>query len=472
MMVFIRWPIVIMTTALLLGCSNFQSKPIVPRDTATAFEARTLYSPGFRDFVRQNGKDVTTWPLTSWDASQLTLAAFYYHPDLDVARAQWGVAQAGVVSAGSIPNPGLNLATQPASTISIASALPLGWNLDIPIETAGKRGYRVEQSKQLSESARFHLYSTAWQIRSRLKIALVELYSAQESLALLKEQETVRNEMAKLLNRRLEIGAISLPEATQARIALAQNGLAIMDAQKRYDIALAQLAAAIGLPINSLKGMRFSFEELADLPKPETLPSEEARRQALLNRSDLLSALADYEASQTALQLEVAKQYPDIHLGPGYIWDLGERKWSVGLSFSLPVFNQNEGPIAEASARREQAAASFMALQARSINEVDLAWTNYQSAANQLANADSLLLAQQQQQRSITAEFNVGESDRLTLAGSRLELVNAKIAKLDSQVKEMLALGSLEDATQHPLTQKELPPNLVETNPRKEEKHQ
>lgn len=472
MKIFLRNPIIFMSVALLLGCSSFQSKPIVPRDTATAFEARTLDSSGFRDFVRQNGKDVTTWPLTSWDASLLTLAAFYYHPDLDVARAQWGVAQAGVVSAGSIPNPGLSLSTQPASTISRASALPFGWNLDIPIETAGKRGYRIEQSKQLSESARFHLYGAAWQIRSRLKMALVELYSAQENLTLLREQETVRDEMVKLLNRRLEIGAISLPEATQARIALAQNSLALGEAQKRYDTALAQLATAIGLPISSLKGMKLSFDELTDLPKPETLPSEEARRQALLSRSDLLSALADYEASQSALQLEVAKQYPDIHFGPGYIWDQGERKWSVGLSFTLPVFNRNTGPIAEASARREQAAASFMALQARSINEVDLAWTNYQSAANQLANADSLLLAQQQQQRSITAEFNVGESDRLTLAASQLELVNAKLARLDAQVKEMLVLGSLEDATQHPLTQKELPPNLVEMNPRKEEKHQ
>ncbi|OIQ98146.1 cobalt-zinc-cadmium resistance protein CzcC precursor [mine drainage metagenome] len=471
MMVLLKKSIVFMLAALLLGCAGFQSKPIAPWDTATAFEARTLDSFGLRDFVRQNGKDVTTWPLTSWDASLLTLAAFYYHPDLDVARAQWGVAQAGVVSAGSIPNPGLSLSTNPASTISRASALPFGWNLDIPIETAGKRGYRIEQSKQLSESARFHLYGAAWQIRSRLKMALVELYSAQEGLMLLQEQEDVRNEMAKLLNRRLEIGEISLPEATQARIALAQNSLAILDVQKRYDTALAQLATAIGLPINSLREMKFSFDELTELPKPETLPSEETRRQALLSRSDLLSALADYEASQAALQLEVAKQYPDIHLGPGYVWDQGERKWSVGLSFSLPIFNRNAGPIAEANARREQAAASFVALQARSINEVDLAWTNYQSAANQLANADSLLKAQQQQQRSITAEFKVGESDRLTLAGSQLELVNAKLARLDALVKEMLSLGLLEDATQHPLTQKELPPNLVETNPRKEEKH-
>ena len=44
---------------------------------------------------------------------------------------------------------------------------------------------------------------------------------------------------------------------------------------------------------------------------------------ALLGRSDILSALADYAASQAALQLAVAKQYPDVHLTPGYSWNAG-----------------------------------------------------------------------------------------------------------------------------------------------------
>jgi len=34
------------------------------------------------------------------------------------------------------------------------------------------------------------------------------------------------------------------------------------------------------------------------------------RRQALLNRPDLLGALAAYEATQAELQLEIARPYP------------------------------------------------------------------------------------------------------------------------------------------------------------------
>jgi outer membrane protein TolC len=68
--------------------------------------------------------------------------------------------------------------------------------------------------------------------------------------------------------------------------------------------------------------------------------------------------LAEYNASQSALQLEIAKQYPDIHLNPGYEFDQGDNKWSPGLTVTLPILNQNKGPIAEAEAKRTEAAVS------------------------------------------------------------------------------------------------------------------
>ena len=61
-----------------------------------------------------------------------------------------------------------------------------------------------------------------------------------------------------------------------------------------------------------------------------------------MGRADIRAAIADYEASQSALQLELAKQYPDVHLNPGFQWDQGESKWQLGLtvdrriSFPLP----------------------------------------------------------------------------------------------------------------------------------------
>lgn len=460
---------------LLAGCTGYTAKPIVTSDTMVIFEARTLDDIGLRNFIRQNDENKTgNWPPAVWDLNLLTMAALYYSPDLDVARAQWGVVKAGVITAGTIPNPGLGLSTQPVNAIpGIFNAIPgvspwpLGWNLDIPVETAGKRGYRIEQSKHLSQAARFNLYGTAWQVRSRLKGALIELYLSQENVTWLEKQESSRSEMADLLDRRFAEGAISLPEATQARIALTQSRLALQEAQRRHDAALAQVAGVIGLPASRLHGINLSFAELTEAFKPENLPSLEARRLALLNRTDIRAALAEYEASQAALQLEIARQYPDIHLGPAYVWDQG-LQWQVGMSFSLPLFNRNEGPIAEAEARREESAAKFNALQARAVNEVDSAWVSYQAASRQLTEADALFQEQQKHQHSIVAEFNIGESDRLVLTGGQLELITAKLAQLDARAKAMQSLKLLEDAIQRPLVPEGFQSAIVETNPRKE----
>jgi len=137
---------------------------------------------------------------------------------------------------------------------------------------------------------------------------------------------------------------------SEAHIALNQTLLSLREAQKQRAETRAQVADALGLPVDALNNVYISFDFLTHLPSAVDIPSEVIRRQALLNRPDILGALEEYTASQAALQLEIAGQYPDIHLGPGYEWDQGDNKWSLGFSISLPVFNRNEGPIAEAEA--------------------------------------------------------------------------------------------------------------------------
>src|SRR5258706_12129798 len=95
-----------LSATALAGCVTFHPKPILPDQTAARFEARSLNDPGLRHFVEQSlGRSFPTWPPPVWNLDLLTLTAFYYHPDLDIARAQWGVARAGRKTAGERPNP-------------------------------------------------------------------------------------------------------------------------------------------------------------------------------------------------------------------------------------------------------------------------------------------------------------------------------------------------------------------------------
>lgn len=458
--------------SLLGGCVSFQSKPLLPAQTASAFESRSLDSAGLRDFVRQNlPQEAAPWPPKSWDLTHLTLVAFYFHPDLDVARAKWGVAEAGTITAGARPNPTVDVLGQ-RSAPGGGHPWTLGFNLSIPIETAGKRGYRIDQAQHVSEAARWGLAGSAWQVYSRVRASLVGLYAAHERVAPLKEQEALLSEIAGLLDRRLRAGEVSVADVAQARITLQQTRLALSEAQKQETEARIKLAAAIGVPAASLADIEISFDGLGSLSGPDQLPVPEVRREALLNRADILASLAQYDASQSALQLEIARQYPDIRLGPGYKWDQGVNKWSLGLSLALPLLNRNEGPIAEAEARRTQAAADFTALQAKVISDLDLSLAAFRAVSQKLLTADQLVTEQERRQASLEARFRAGETDRLALAEGAFELLSAKRARLDTLIQGQQSLGALEDAIQRPLAPNPSFPAISAASPRKEETQQ
>ena len=85
--------------------------------------------------------------------------------------------------------------------------------------------------------------------------------------------------------------------------------------------------------------------------------------------------------------------------------------WSLGATLTLPLLNQNQGPIAEAEAKRAQAAAHFLTVQSDAISEIDGALAGYQAALQQVATAKSLLDDSQKRLDSIRVQEKAGELD-------------------------------------------------------------
>jgi cobalt-zinc-cadmium efflux system outer membrane protein len=452
--------LVLLLGGCLGGCASYQPRPLSPERSAAAFAGRSLDDPGLRHFVETGlGRQLESWPPARWDFSTLTLVAFYGHPDLDLARARWATAKAGQLTARQRPNPTAGF--QPAYDTTTSPPWILGLVFDIPVETAGKRGYRIAAAQQISEAARLSIATTAWGVRSRLRAELLAWSAADQSVAVLQQQEASQAEVVRLLEGQLQLGAVSGFVLTQARLALQQTRLARQDAAQRREVAFARAASAAGLPVAALEGARFDLTDLEALP-PE--PADTAtRRQALVNRADIRAALADYAAADAALRLEVARQYPDLHLGPGYQRDQTDDKWSLGLSLELPVFSRNTGAIAEAEARREELAAAFGALQAGVLSRIEQARAGYRLAREKADTARQLLDGSRRQEQASREMLRVGEITPLDLAQRQVELGAAALAAIDARSAAQQALGALEDALQSPLG---APDSLWEKAPR------
>lgn len=455
---------------LLTGCASYTAKPLDPGAQQAAFESRRMDTPEVRQFFERSlGHEIAPWPPISWNTTTLTLAAFFYHPDLDVARARAAVADAGKTTAAEIPNPSVGLSSQ-YNTDAPQGESPwtLGFNFGIPIETAGKRGYRIEQAQRLSEAQRLSLAMAAWNVRARLRSRAVEHLLARRNLELLKDEHGLRTESVRFLEIRFALGDVPSQDVEVARIALNQIAMQLHVAEGRIQETRVLLADAIGIPVSALTGVEIAHVGL-DSPTPfSAIPGETARGEALLNRLDIRRSLADYAVSDAALKLEIAKQYPDLRLGPGYTWDAGIVKWSLGLSFLLPLLNQNQGAIAEATARRELAAENFLASQKAVAAQVDGALARYRAAAGEFEAAGQLNERVDRRVRDIEALFAAGELDRSAVVSAQIEAAVARRARNDALQRAQTALGALENAIQKPLDGRSASTPNIDTNPRQE----
>jgi cobalt-zinc-cadmium efflux system outer membrane protein len=434
----------------LTACAEYQPKPLAPDQTAQALEARSLADPALRKFLdeRLPGQAAER----HWDLTALTLVAIYQHPDLAVARAKAASAAAGVITASEMPNPTLGLNAQKHSTILNPSAWTVGLIADIAIETFGKRGHREAQAQGLADAARAEVADAAWQVRASVRQAMLGLWMTEKREGLLDRRVETQERLVGLLDKRLSAGEASALDVSRERLTLNQLRLAAQEQRAQRETARVELATSLGLPVHALDGVMIALDGFDQAPSLDiAMQGAELRRAALTTRPDLQAILAEYRAAEAGLQLAIADQYPDLTLGPGYTYDQADNQYALGVSAKLPIFNQNQGAIAEAEARRAEVAARFVQRQARIIGEIDQALTEYRGATETLATADAIRAEEEGRFGRAQRLFKAGSIDRPTLVESELELAAADLARFDAVVKQRDSIQAIEDALRQPL---------------------
>jgi len=437
--------------ALTGGCQHYIDQPLAPDQTAAQLLNRSLASNDLRDYLKQNGHEQTEWPPKAWDFETLNWVAFYYNPSLELARTQWAGAQGSIITGAERPNPSVTLTPGYAFNLQGEKSpwFP-GVSVDIPIETAGKRGKRIAQAQWLAEAARQNVFAAAWQVRADLRQALIEGDSAEKRTAASRRQVEAQQRVVDLLEQRRSAGAIAADEVSSARLALVKAQADADNAERSLLVAHSKLAETLGVPMAALAGQTLSAEQVN--PGQILSPDEvaKARMVALETRADVQSALANYQASQSALQLEIAKQYPDVHLGSGYVYDLGENKFDLSLGIDLPAFNHNQGPIAEAEAGRRQAAAQLLAVQAQVIGQIDSAAAVSAAATGQVEGMRKVDAELRKHLDQVHAQTDAGAADALDYQTALLDVSASELALIDAQAQAASAAGQLEDALEVP----------------------
>ena len=437
----------------LSGCSfqQYHAKPINQAAINARLQAKDPSGPQFRQYLIDNGYPTENLPIKRWGLEELVYAALFFNPDLDVARSQWRAAESAKATAAirNIPTVSGNIAHSNQANGDIRP-YALGLSIDIPIETANKRNIRIDSAVHLSEIAKLEIAQAAWQLRNQITETFYAYQLNQKLIGLLESEKTSHLEVVAIYQKRLSLGAASNIELSTAKLQLLTSQSELSAKQQDKLTLLATLASNLGLPLAKVQSMNLAQSFTI---KPVVLHSSDMQTSALLNRLDIRIALQRYAVAEEKVRLEIAKQYPDISLNPGYAYEFGDKIWSLGFSGLLSLLNKNKAPLAEAVKLREVEEAKFQALQTKVITEASIANSQLNQAQQSLLNQEQLrdqqLLSVKRTQRRLAA----GDADRLEIVFSRLESSAAEKNVLIAQAQQLIALTRLENALQQPLLQ-------------------
>ncbi|MFN8751826.1 MAG: TolC family protein [Betaproteobacteria bacterium] len=442
---------------LLAGCTplQYQPRPLEPGPAAQAYAARTLGDPGLRDYLAAQGSAVQPWPPAQWDLAALSLASVYWHPEVALAQARLAVAVAE--TATSRTRQPYTLTARPEYN-GKASAGEKPWGLGVlvglPVDLGNKRAARTAQLERQQEAADLEVAAAAWRVRSRRRRHFVEFYVAERTVQALAAEQRSRESLVALAERREQAGWSAPADTAAARARSAEGEVALARARLRREQALAGVAEAAGVPLDALRRERLDFSALE---APVAPPADDAlRRAALLNRIDLRRKLADYAVAEAALKLEVARQYPDITLVPGYFWDADEAIWSLAALGLVPAQARTRALVREAEARREAEQRAFLALQAAVISEAAGASARYRGAWETLGAARLQIHTARARHAHVARQFERGHADRMELEQSQLDALVAERGAVVAMLETQQGLSALEDALQRPLDNPDL----------------
>ena len=449
----------VLLAALVTACAKekYQAKPINAQAISAKIYAKDPLSADFKAYLIKQGYKVEDIPFKSWGIDELTASALYHHSKLDVTKAQLALANAQLETASQKQNPTLG-GSIARSNQANGDIRPwaYGLNVEIPIETAGKREIRIEEAQHLQAVASIDVADTAWQLRSQLAKDLLRYHENIVRQQLLQQEISKHSDIISMLQKRVEVGTLSNTDMLTSKLLLQTKKDALSAETSKNQELIAILAADSGLSLDKFNqlpikplALETSLNKQTELLNANALAN--LQEKALLNRLDIRRSLEKYAAAEAKIKLEVAKQTPDISITPGFMFDFGDKIWSLGFSSLLNLLNKNSTLIAEATQLREIDGAQFEALQANIIGDLSVANARWLAAQDNLKQAKQQQAAQQAYMQKLNKQFAAGALDRLELAQAALQNQLADAQVVTMQFEVLYAANDMQDLLQTPL---------------------
>jgi outer membrane protein, heavy metal efflux system len=323
---------------------------------ARALDAGTVANELEEEQREQNARATPLPADRALTESEAVALALRWNPALRVARRQRTIAQGEVVAAGALANPTVDLELLHLEDYgtSKAWAVELGWQPPQPVVFSARRAAAAAQA----DAVGFEIREAEWQLAVAVRAAHARVLAIAEQRGLVEQALQGRRQIVDLIERRLAGGASTRLDLSLAQLALSQ-GQRDLD-----DLSAGELSARREL--GELIGAGVSPGATGAIPEESGPPAapDQLLHEALTARAALRAEEKRYSQREQELRAEHGRAWPWLRLSaaPRYRADGSDRHpndFAVALQLTLPIFDQNQGPIAVAEGRRDQQREQF-----------------------------------------------------------------------------------------------------------------
>jgi outer membrane protein, heavy metal efflux system len=368
-------------------------------------------------------------------------------PDQAVVRAALPIAQAEVRTARMFPNP-----TFAASGGRAEPIFAVGLTLHLPI--LGQRGAHIRAAELALEQTRLETAIALRQLRHEARLSYYTAARAEEELAIAQKVQALTRRVAEIASERYDAGAGSMLEKLQAQLV---DDRALQDVSDRGAVmreARLELERLAGLGEHGVPALADALGTVGATPALDALLAEAERSHPELRalEAERFAATARAQAARAdrrplfTLDLGVELLDPST-CGNG---DAGAR--CVGprgaLSFDLPLFNWNGGPIARAEAEARAAQLRRDAAARRIETAVRSAYEALQAATTRSRFFVTRYVPAATQVEAMAREgFAAGRTGLLPLIEAQRALLESQLGQSEARFAVQAARAALEEAS-------------------------
>ena len=353
--------------------------------------------------------------------------------DLAAARRQRAVALAGIQIAKERPNPAANFAAlrdEPHESLFF----------DQPIETGGKRGRRIEVARQEGALTEVEVATLARQVRKNTREAYYAAAYARAESERLSRVVDLAKHLEQIAKDRYAAGDVAQLEVLQSGLEASRAEADLEVARQREIVSLSELNALLNERATKPWELAGTLEDATPTARLEDLVG-----RAYQSNPDLQHLGGEKKVEDSRRSLLKAERIPDVTFEAGLDFN-APHDYRYGprsqVSIGLPIFNRNQGEIAQSIANSRVLDAETAATERSVSARVESAYYDLEAQRTQVRLYHDRLLPVARQLESLAEEsYRAGKTSILTAIQAQQDVQSMESSYLQSleQLQDLYA---------------------------------